>query len=357
MYILLILCFFHVGFALDLTLEEKVGRLLMVQVHGEKVNEDARVLIQELGVGGIIYYDWCNKLHTLEKIQAFSKGLQALAKYPLLIAADMEGGRVFRFREAFSEIPGNDAIGKMGNSKLAHDVAYALGAEMKKAGINMNFAPVVDVNSNPLNPVIGKRSYSRDPIQVAAFGKEALRGYREACIIATLKHYPGHRDTETDSHEALAVVKKSREELNLIELYPFVHLKEAEAIMTAHIMVPAFDPDTCATLSKKTLDYLRNEIGFQGVIVTDSLVMQGVLKKCETPDEAVIQALNAGCDLLLLGGKLLSGEKAGLELKIADMKRIHGVILDAVKTGRIAESRVDEAVNRILDLKQRYIWL
>lgn len=350
MYILLVLCFFQGCFA-ELSLEEKVGQLLIVQFHGEEANEDARVLIQEVGVGGIIYYDWCNKLHTLKEIRALSEGLQGLAKCPLLIAADQEGGKVLRFREAFSAFPGN---GEVANPDRAGQIAYDLGMEMKAAGINMNLAPVVDVNSNPLNPVIGVRAFSDDALRVVAFGREALKGYKQAGVLATLKHYPGHGDTRVDSHQELAIVHKSREELEEMELVPFLELaKESDAIMTAHIVVPAFDPDNCATLSRKTLDYLRNKIGFRGVIVSDSLVMEGVLKKCTSVDEAAIQALNAGCDLLLLGGKLLSGEKAGFELTVSDVKRIHGSIVEAVKQGRITEARVNEATGRILKMKNR----
>jgi beta-N-acetylhexosaminidase len=349
MYILLLLSFFQACFAFDMTLDEKVGQLLMVQFHGEATNEDARVLIQDVGVGGIIYYDWCNKLHTLSEIRALSDGLQGLAECPLLIAADQEGGKVLRFREAFSPFPGN---GKMDRPDMAREMAYDLGMEMKVAGINMNLAPVVDVNCNPENPVIGARAFSDNTDKVVAFGREALKGYKKAGVLATLKHYPGHGDTGVDSHQELAVVNKSREALEQMELVPFQELaKEADAIMTAHILVPAFDPDNCATLSQKTLSFLRDTIGFKGVIVSDSLVMEGVLKKCASVDEAAIQALNAGCDILLLGGKLLAGEKAGFELTVSDVKRIHGTIVEAVKQGRIPESRVDEAVSRILRMK------
>ncbi len=332
----------------DITLEEKVGGLLMVHVHGD---EDARVLIQEVGVGGVIYYDWCNPLHTLGEIKCFSDGLQKLAKVPLLIAADQEGGRVCRFKDAFTKVPEN---GEMKNPKCARVIARLIGNEMHVAGINMNLAPVVDVNSNPNNPVIGGRAYSSDPLEVAIFGKEALKGYQDARIITTLKHFPGHGDTEVDSHEGVPMVNKSLSELESMGLVPFRLLaSEADAIMTAHILVPALDPDNCATLSKNTIGYLRETIGFQGVVITDSLVMEGVLKKCKSVDEAAIQALNAGCDILLLGGKLLSGEKSGFELSVNDIKRIHRAILEAVMDGRILESRIDEARARVMNLRLR----
>lgn len=352
MYLLIILCFFQVCFAADLSLEEKVGQLLMVHFHGEEVSADVRVLVQEMGVGGVIYYDWCNKLETLIAIQELSADLQKLAKYPLLISADQEGGKVLRFRKAFTNFPGN---GEMENLEMVKKTAYALGLEMKTAGINMNLAPVVDVNSNPSNPVIGKRAYSEDAEQVVAFGREALMGYRQAGILTTLKHYPGHGDTTADTHNELAILHKTQKELEQVELVPFQELaKESDAIMTAHILVPALDPDNCATLSRETLSYLRDILGFEGVIVSDSLVMEGVLRKCACVDEAAIQALQAGCDLLLLGGKLLSGEKSGFELTVLDIKRIHSSIVEAVKHGRIPESRVNDAVFRIFKMKKKY---
>ena len=218
----------------------------------------------------------------------------------------------------------------------------------------MNLSPVGDINSNPRNPIIGIRSFSDSPEIVTAFGKKALEGYRKAGIITSLKHFPGHGDVEVDSHQDLPVVNKSKEELNKVELWPFAELASlTETIMTAHILVPALDPDFCATLSKKTLDFLRTELGFQGVIVADSIVMEGVLKKCGSVDEAAIGALNAGCDILLLGGKQLI-DSANQELTVDEIRRIHNSLVEAVKTGRVAEERLQSAVDKVLQLKNKY---
>ncbi len=345
----------------EMSLEEKVGQLLMVHFNGEEVNDDARALVQKTKVGGIIYYNWSNGLHGPEQVQALSAGLQKLAEanqnpIPLLIAADQEGGVVSRLNNGFPKFPGNKAVGETSNPTFAQDVAFAMGQELQAVGINMNLAPVVDINSNPRNPVIGARSFGAHAEVVLAFGEKALSGYRQAHIIATLKHFPGHGDTTVDSHEDLPIVHKSKEELERVELFPFVRLASfSEAIMTAHILVPAFDTENCSTLSEKTLNYLRETIGFQGVIVSDSLVMGGVLKKCGTVDEAAIRALKAGCDILILGGKLLVGERAGFELTVSDIERIHSSIVEAVKTGRISEERVNQAVEKILNLKNRYL--
>jgi beta-N-acetylhexosaminidase len=345
----------------EMSLEEKVGQLLMVQFHGEEANQDAQTLIQKTKVGGIIYYNWCNGLHSPEQIQALSASLQTLTgsnphPIPLLIAADQEGGVVARLNHGFTKFPGNKALGETSNPILAKEAALATGIELQAVGINMNLAPVADINSNPRNPVIGVRSFGDCPETVLLFAEQSLKGYKEADTIATLKHFPGHGDTAIDSHEDLPIVHKSKEALEQMELLPFARLSHsADAIMTAHILVPALDKENCSTLSEKTLHYLRETLGFQGVIVSDSLVMSGVLKKCQTVDEAAIQALKAGCDLLILGGKLISGEQAGFELKVPDIERIHRSLVKAVKEGRISESRLNQAVEKILHLKDRYL--
>lgn len=363
--ILPLFCLCFSCFACDilemLSLEEKVGQLLMVHFHGDVANEDARVLIQDTKVGGIIYYNWSNRLDSPKQVQDLSAGLQNLAKantpsIPLLIAADQEGGVVSRLRQGFTYFPGNRALGEIGDVNLSERVAFAMGQELLAVGINMNLAPVVDVNSNPYNPVIGIRSFGHNPESVSALGKSALKGYKDAQVIATLKHFPGYGDVGVDPHEDLPVITKTKEELEQVELLPFTQLaSSAEAMMTAHILVPALDAENCSTLSEKTLTYLRETLGFQGAIVADSLVMEGVIKKCHTVDEAAILALKAGCDILILGGKLLIGEHTGFELTVADVQRVHSSIVNAVKSGRIPEARVNEATQRILNLKKRYI--
>ena len=345
--------------ASKLSLEDKVGQLLMVHFHGEEANEEAKSLIQDTKVGGIIYYKFSNELKSPEQVRSLSEGLQTLAlanpiPIPLLIALDQEGGIVAQLSHGFTQFPGNRALGETSCPELAEAQAFMIGREMQAVGVNMNLAPVVDVNSNPRNPIIGIRSFGEDPDTVIAFGKSALQGYREAQVIATLKHFPGHGDVAVDSHLALPVIHNTKEELKRFELRPFEALAaKADAIMTAHILVPALDPEHCSTLSKKTIDYLRETIGFQGVVVTDSLIMEGVMKQCQSVDEAAIRALDAGCDLLLLGGTLLWGEKTGFELTPIDIRRIHGAIVDAVKSGRISEEKVTKAAQNILDLKSR----
>ncbi len=334
----------------ELSLEEKVGQLLMIHFQGETANENAQRLIQEIKVGGIIYYNFSNSLNSPLQIKSLSEGLQKLASIPLLVATDQEGGLVTRATNGFTVFPGNKALAKTGDPKLAQAAAYAMGIELQAVGINMNLAPVADVNTNPKNPIIGIRSFGQTFESVFHFVKSALIGYQAAKIITTLKHFPDHGDTETDSHTSLPCILKNIEELEKTSLPHFCKLALlADAVMTAHILVPALDAENCSTLSIKTLSILR-KTGFQGVIISDSLVMEGVLKKCGEPGEAAIQAFNAGCDILLLGGKQLVG-KNSLELSSTDIQQIHQSLVDAVKEGRISESRLNESVQRILKLK------
>ncbi len=357
---LAILCLFSAISLTSLshTVEEKVGQLLMVHFHGESANNDARALVQDVKVGGIIYYNWANGLTSPEQVRNLSAGLQGLTQtnrhpIPLFIGVDQEGGVVSRLKEGFTHFPGNRALGETQNPDLAESTALAMGKELAIVGINMNFAPVVDVNTNPNNPVIGERSFGDDPETVAAFGAKALLGYQQAGIIPTLKHYPGHGDAQVDSHKDLPIIDKTLAELEYVELLPFARLaSSADVIMTAHLLVPALDPEKCSTLSEKTIAYLRNTLDFQGVIITDSLVMEGLLKSCVSVDEAAIQALNAGCDILLLGGRQLASGDGDLELSVSDIQHIHLALVNAVKEGCISEKRLDEAFERVLRLKE-----
>lgn len=340
----------------EMSLEEKVGQLLMVHFHGEEANQEAKILIQDLHVGGIIYYNWCNGLVSASQIYNLSTGLQKLAKIPLLIAVDQEGGLVNRLKQEFTLFPGNLALAKTKRPELAEKSAFAIGKELLSVGINMNLAPVVDINNNPYNPVIGIRSFAASADQVILFAKRALEGYRRTGIITCLKHFPGHGDVMVDSHQDLPIVKKTKEQLDKLELLPFYRLADqADSIMTAHLLIPALDSKNCATLSKNILtDLLRKEMGFQGVIVSDSLVMQGLLNNGYSIEEAAIYSINAGCDLLILGGRQLNTDFS-LKLNKEKIQKIHQALLQAVRTGVISKQRLEEALQRILNLKSKIL--
>ncbi len=340
-----------------MSLEEKVGQLFTVCFKGDADSENAKVLINKIGVGGIVYYDWANDLTSPEKVLALSSGLQALVKSghpPLLIAADQEGGLVARLREGFISFPGNKALAMTYDNTLARQAAFIMGKELQAVGINFNLSPVVDVNSNPRNPVIGIRSFGDTKEVVVDFAEKALEGYHKAGILTSIKHFPGHGDVEIDSHEALPVLHKTKEELQEVELFPFKQLAEkTDTVMTAHIMIPSIDSKRCATLSKPILDVLRKDIGFKGVIISDSLTMEGVLQNGASYEDIAVKALNAGCDILLFGGKKLAGTTEHTEVSPQEIQKIKDAIILAVKEGVISEERIDEAVDRVLLLKRK----
>lgn len=345
----------------DLSLEEKVGQLLMVHFHGQEANDEAKCLIQEVHVGGVIYYNWANGLSHPEQVQNLSQGLQQLAQktphaIPLLIAIDQEGGRVSRLKQGFTVFPGNYALGQTGEWQRGEDSARIMGEELKAVGISLNLALVVDVYTQPANPVIGIRAFSSDPLLVARWGEYAIQGYRKAGVIAALKHFPGHGDVQVDSHEILPIVDKKREWLEQVELYPFRLLApQADVILTAHLLVPALDAQCCVTFSKKIISgLLRKDLDFRGVIMTDSLAMEGVLSQCSSLEEAVLRSLEAGHDMILLGGKQLLASQNGLEFTVKDIKRVHCFLINAIRQGVLSEQRVNESVARILALKQKY---
>lgn len=343
----------------QLSIEEKVGQLLMVHFNGHEANEEARRLIEEAHVGGFIYYNWANGLDSPAQVRRLSEGLQRLAwgtshGIPLFLAVDQEGGRVCRLVEGFTRFPGNGVIGRTCKPEFALAAALAVGRELMAVGVNVNLAPVVDINSNPDNPIIGDRSFGPTADDVIACGQAALEGYRQAAIIACLKHYPGYGDVSVDPHGPLPVVKKSIDELAGLELLPFQSLTgKADMVMTAHLMLPHVDRGNCATLSSAILErMLRRGMRYQGIVISDSLVMQGVLENCGGKVEnAVVRAFLAGCDILLLGGKQLLSTQKGFELSTDDVIALHGHLVKAVKSGKISEARLNDSVDRILKLK------
>lgn len=327
---------------LDMSLEEKVGQLLVVGFPG-KSPDGARDLISGLRAGGIIYFS--RNVGQAPEISSLSWTLQAWALdatgIPLFICADQEGGTVARLTGEFSVMPGAMGLGASGDLKLAEDVAVATGLQLRAAGINVNLAPVLDVNNNPDNPVIGPRSFGSDPEMVAQFGAHTTRGLLKAGVIPVGKHFPGHGNTSVDSHVDLPVIQQAREELWKVELRPFAEAIACglPAIMTAHIVVPDIDPERPATLSPNVIDWLlRREMGFQGLVITDCLEMKAISARWGTAVGAVM-AFKAGCDLVLISHTYEAQKEA------------FDRILYAVRSGEISEDRLNESVSRILKLK------
>ena len=331
----------------QMTVEEKVGQLFMAYFDGDSVNEHAKRLIQDAKIGGIIYYQWANGLYSPEQVKTLSHDLQKLADIPLFIAIDQEGGVVSRLQNGFTEFPGNAALARAGVD-LAYKASYCMAKEMLEVGVNFNLAPVVDINNNPDNPIIGIRSFGADPELVTRFAKASVEGFYAAGIISCLKHFPGHGDVTIDSHKGRPIVDKSYEALEILELVPFKQVS-APAIMTAHILYPQIDPSAIATLSQPILEgVLREKLRFKGLVVSDSLVMKAVGKKLE---DAVLDAFLAGNDLLLIGGRELDAQVDG-EANIDEILRAYKRMVEAVRDGTIGEERLNASVARILEAKK-----
>ncbi len=326
----------------ELTLKQKIGQLFMCGFDGTEPTREIDRLIRDYGLGGIIYFR--RNLRDAAQVRQLSARLQEASEHPLFIAIDQEGGMVVRLEEGVTVMPGGMAQGAAANESLTREAARLTGAELREIGVNMNFAPCLDVNNNPHNPVIGVRSYGEDPRRVAELGFAAIRGYKEGGIVAVAKHFPGHGDTAVDSHHALPLVPHGADRLNEVELYPFRHAieRKADAIMTAHVVFPAFEPDPAipATLSERILTgLLRKQLGFEGVIVTDCLEMNAISETIGVARGAV-EAIKAGADLILVSHRI-SRQTAALE-----------AVMEAVMTGEIPESRIDEAASRIWNLKR-----
>lgn len=341
----------------SMTLEEKIGQLLMVSFYGTEASEAQR-LIGEAHIGGVIYYRFSNKLTSPEQVAHLSQGLQEQAQatrtgIPLLISADQEGGRVNRLTTGFTHFPPQVTVGNANNELLTQAWAKAVATELRAVGITMNMSPVADVNSNPKNPIIGDRAFGDKAEHVAQHVAATLDGYEGTGVVPVVKHFPGHGDVEVDSHKALPTVDKSFNKLLSHELVPFMvaALKKAPAIMTAHLLLPQIDAERCATLSPTIITgILRKGMNYDGVVITDSMMMQGVLVQQEDVAAGCIEAFNAGHDILLLGGKCLT-EEGPKELSIDDVIGVHHALVAAVHSGKISEEQLDKSVKRILNLK------
>ncbi|MEK5060841.1 beta-glucosidase [Paenibacillus sp. FSL H7-0326] len=329
-----------------LSLREKIGQLLLCGLPGPELTEPLAKFIKAHPVGGIIYF--ARNVESPGQVAQLTHQLQTTAReasqLPLLISIDQEGGMVARIADGITLFPGNMAIAAAGASDDAYEAALASGKELSALGINLNFAPVLDVNNNPLNPVIGVRSFGESAQMVAEYGAQAVRGYQDAGVSACAKHFPGHGDTAADSHLDLPMVPHDLERMKGLELTPFVKAIEegVDFIMSAHIYFPALEAEKKpATLSSSVLTgLLRDQLGYEGMIMTDCMEMHAIADTYGTV-EASVMALEAGADLVLISHthELLTGAYQAIE--------------QAVLSGRLTEERIDESVRRLLSLKIR----
>lgn len=330
----------------SMTLEQKVGQLLLAGVQGTKMSSAAKKMIAEDHVGGIILFK--NNLSAGVGASAeLLNGLKAAnagSPIPLFLSVDQEGGRVSRLPKAFAAMPSAAVVGSTGNAKLANEMGVLIARQLKLLGFNVDFAPVLDVSSNPKNPVIGDRSFGNTPKLVSEMGIAAMKGISDTGVVPVVKHFPGHGDTDVDSHLDLPVVGKSADQLAKMEWIPFRQAIDsgAEAVMVAHILFPEIDADAPASLSKVIIgEQLRGTFGFDGVVFTDDMTMGAIADHYGIADAAV-RAIEAGGDIVLVA----HGYDTAHE--------VYEALLNSVRSGRLTETRIDESVARILKLKIKY---
>ena len=340
-----------------MTLEQKVGQLFIVRPDAldltlsqetiddpradgvTQVTDAMRETLQQYPVGGICQFG--KNIESPSQLARFNKDLQAASVTPLFITVDEEGGMVARLanNDAF-DLPryaSAAAVGALGDPENARVMGQSIGGYLKTYGFNMDFAPDADVNTNPDNPIIGERAFSSDAATAAQMAAAAAEGLRQNGILPTLKHFPGHGDTAEDSHTDLAVTYKTREELENCELLPFAADTGLHAVMVGHIAAPnVIGSDTPATLSAELIAMIPDTENT--LIVTDSLSMDAITK-AYTPGEAAIQAIQAGCDVLLMPNSL---------------PEAYDAVLAAVQNGTISEARLDQSVNKIMHYKQQF---
>lgn len=343
----------------DEELKLRIGQMIMVGFRGTEVKENSKIVeaIKNLGLGGVILFDFDlpsksfpRNILNPEQTKKLISDLQSYSKIPLFVAVDAEGGKINRLKPeyGFLSIPSHKELGMKNDLEFTKGIVLKLAQQLKNLGFNVNFAPVVDLDLNPENPVIGKlnRAFSSDPEKVFLQAEVFLQGQNQNNIISVVKHFPGHGSSFQDSHLEMVDVTNTYQEKELI---PYKKLKEKgllRAVMVGHIFNKRIDKDYPATLSPYFLnDILRKEIGFDGLIFSDDLQMDAISKYFGI-EEATIRAINAGIDVLLFSNNTKLGYDENLPFKI------HGVIFQALKEKRIPVERIIQSSDRILEIKK-----
>lgn len=325
-----------------MTLKEKIGQIVHCGFSGPTSDENINNLIKEYHIGGVILFG--RNITSSKQILELTQELQSYSKIPLLTGIDQEGGMVVRIEENFATAPGSMAIAATGKVEYAKKLAYNTGQQLVSLGINMNYAPCIDVNNNPLNPVIGVRAYGDQPEQVSLYGNKTIDGHRNAKVISVAKHFPGHGDTNVDSHLGMPVVSHSRERIDSVELVPFKRAIEnnVDSIMISHVSFIAIDNSNIpATLSKKVVtDLLKEEMNYGGVAMTDCMEMKAIIDQYGM-GEASVLAIEAGIDTVLISHTY--------KYQVEALESLY----KACESGRISEKRLNDAVLRNLELKTK----
>lgn len=331
----------------EMTLDEKIGQLVITGVDGYTANEHSKELIDRYHVGGFILLGH-NVKDTNQVLKLINSLKAASAKsgksIPLFLGVDQEGGRVDRMPHGFKRLPSNKAIGKINSSSYSYSIGKILGKEVKAFGYNIDFAPVLDINSNPKNTVIGDRSFGPSPEVVTKLGIQTMKGIQSQNIISAAKHFPGHGDTSVDSHTGLPIVNNDLKRLKNFELVPFEEAiqNNVDIIMAAHILFPKIDSKYPASMSKIILtNVLRDDMGYKGIIMTDDMTMGAIAKNYNLGEAAVI-SVNAGSNIILVCNDFSKEVQVITALKAA------------VKSGKLSQETIDNSVYLILKLKQKY---
>lgn len=329
-------------------LKEQIGQLFMVGFTGRTVTKEVAEMVSRYGAGGVILFE--RNLGSPAEIAALTNALQALSKtIPLFIAVDQEGGRVCRLKRPFTQFPPAAALGRAFRASHSVRHTYRVGEviarELKAVGITMDLAPVLDIHTNPKNPVIGDRALGTDPATVSELGLALVAGLQDNGVMACGKHFPGHGDSSEDSHVALPTVEHGIERLSDVEMRPFVHAfrNGLSCLMTAHVLYPKLDDRHPATLSEKIItNILRKTLGYKSLVMTDDLEMRAI-EGALPVDEAAVEALRAGVDIPLI---CHSHEK---QVKAWE------AVMKAVEGGRLPRTAVAQSAERIKGIKGYFL--
>lgn len=334
------------------SVRREIGQLLIGSLPGTTITSEMRSLARDFQLGGVTLFK--RNIEAPEQVAELNHDLQTLsAELPLWVAVDQEGGRVARLRSPFTEWPPMATLGRSGDGRLAYRFAAALAAELKAVGITLDYAPVLDIHTNPKNPIIGDRALGEDADTVARLGVAIVRGLQENGVAACGKHFPGHGDTSVDSHLALPLVEHPPDRIRRVECVPFREAIRADVafIMTAHLLVPSLDEQQPATLSPAIVrGMLREELGFDGVILSDDLEMKAIADTYSVP-EAAVQAIAAGCDGVLVCRADAADRSQDVELQVAVLE----ALVHAVEDGRLPVKRVEDALARNRRAKERFL--
>lgn len=328
-----------------MTIEEKIGQLMIIGINGLTIDDHTKEMIEKYHIGGFILfkYNISDENQALELLNSLKKTNSANS-IPLFLSIDEEGGRVSRLPNSFLKLPGAKKIGDINDKDISLEYGKIIGKRLQSLGFNMNFGPVLDVNSNPKNPVIGDRAFGSTVERVVDNGIQVMKGTRTEKIISIVKHFPGHGDTNMDSHIDLPVIDKDLEEMEQLELVPFKEsLKESvDGIMIGHILFPKLDSQCPATLSREVITgLLREKLAYEGLIISDDMTMGAIIKNYAI-EEAAVNFIKAGGDLLLI----CHGYENHIKIIEKTKEEIH--------KGGITQEELDEKVYRILQIKEKY---